>query len=113
MIVYCVPTLDLWSGWQKSEDVFKLRVFDDGTAHDASRCGAKFKDLAVKVGWEGDIREGPFVAVLPDEGGVLSPVIIAWKQDNNGTTFVASRYLLPWYDSDFESVDHGKAQLWK
>jgi hypothetical protein len=74
---------------------------------------SKAKDLADKFGWEGDIREGPFVAVLPDKGGVLSRVIIALKQDNDGTTFVAPRYRLPWYDSDFESVDHGKAWLSK
>lgn len=62
-------------------------------------------ELAKKVGWEGDIREGPYIAGLPthetaDDGHIM----IAWKQDNNGDTFVVSPYKLPW----LEHGDYGK-----
>jgi len=59
-------------------------------------------ELAREKGWEGDIRRGengPCVTALPfvdpEEYGKAYH-IIAWKQDNNGQTFVASPQQLPW-----------------
>ncbi len=61
--------------------------------------------IARKVGWEGDIREGPFIAGLPtDKGGEDGKVMIAWKQDNNGDTFIVSPIRLKW----LETGDYGK-----
>ena len=55
--------------------------------------------LGHKVGWEGDIREGPFIAGLPtNETGNDGHIMIAWKQDNNGDTFVVSPFKLPWLE---------------
>lgn len=47
-------------------------------------------DIAIKAGWEGDFREGcsPRVFFLP--GDTCFEIGLVWKQDNNGTTFVAS-----------------------
>jgi hypothetical protein len=59
--------------------------------------------LARLVHWEGDIREGPFVSMLPFPGNNWSAPIIAWKQDNNGTTFIASPVSLPWVEAVCES----------
>lgn len=105
MFVYCVLPIDFWSGWQKPSDVFKLNDgLHDEARHDAAEwrpMWEKAKTLASDVGWEGDIRagEGPFVSVLPSgDGGAMPPVVIAWKQDNNGTTFVASPIRLPWLE---------------
>jgi hypothetical protein len=51
------------------------------------------------LGWEGDIREGPYVSILPSyDSGSESPFLIAWKQDNNGECFIVSPYLLTWMD---------------
>jgi hypothetical protein len=50
------------------------------------------KKLARQIGWEGDIRTGPYVTVIPNIPGNYCPcdVLIAWNQDNNGATFIAS-----------------------
>lgn len=52
---------------------------------------------AYEAGWEGDIRTGPYAWMLPnpDGGGELEPFAFAWKQDNNGATFVVSKVALP------------------
>jgi hypothetical protein len=53
--------------------------------------------------WEGDIVNGPYWIPLPTEGD--EKFLIAWKQTNNGTSFVASPFSLPWLGNDdvFES----------
>ena len=105
MIVYRCEPIDFWFGWQRPGAVFRP---------DASGGGAYFhhlveewpplweraKRLARSLGWEGDVREGPFVTVLPPADGACSPspVAIAWKQGNNGATFIATPYRLPWLD---------------
>ena len=51
-------------------------------------------------GWEGDIRNSELhVSVLPspDDACCCMPLFM-WKQDNNGTTFVASPFELSWMD---------------
>lgn len=54
------------------------------------------KDAAFAQGWEGDTRQGPAVMWLPGETGFVYGFI--FKQDNNGTTFVVSPYILPWME---------------
>jgi hypothetical protein len=54
--------------------------------------------IARRVGWEGDVREGPWFCPLPAEGSDET-FLIVWKQDNNGQTFVASPYRLPWLET--------------
>ena len=41
-----------------------------------------------KLGWEGDIRQGPFFFAVPGDGSMRFGCIV--KQDNNGNCFVAS-----------------------
>ena len=48
--------------------------------------------------WQGDVREGPYVFALPDT--CSCQLGVAWKQDNNGDTFVFSIRELPWLLSD-------------
>ena len=99
MIVYALIPIDFWNGWLKPSDLFRVSVGDDDTKwHDPAEwvsMWAKAQELARKVGWEGDIREGPYVTVLPEPPGP-SPVVIGWKQDNDGTTFIATPFELPW-----------------
>lgn len=59
------------------------------------------KEAARAKGWEGDYRgEGrPRVLFLPGAGSNCAfQHAFAWKQDNNGTTFIISPYPLPWLD---------------
>lgn len=51
--------------------------------------------------WEGDIREGPFVSMLPGEEWDFAHWVVLLKQDNNGTTFVVSNYKLEYLDEYF------------
>jgi hypothetical protein len=46
--------------------------------------------------WEGDVAHGPYISAVPDSGGLDCALILAWKQSNNGTTYVASQIELPW-----------------
>lgn len=55
-------------------------------------------NAAKKVGWEGDFRIGPRVCVLP--APYQSAVALAWKQDNDGATFVVSQVELTYLDDD-------------
>jgi hypothetical protein len=61
------------------------------------------KDLALEAGWEGDYRGShtPRVLFLPDETEFICA--FAWKQENNGSTFVVSPKPLPWLD-DFNLI---------
>lgn len=53
----------------------------------------KAKELAATVGWEGDFRGPAHVFFVPTEGSFKYG--FAWKQDNNGDTFVVSPVPLP------------------
>jgi hypothetical protein len=48
-------------------------------------------------GWEGDIRgfSEIYVSGVPVAGDPTCALMIAWKQENNGDTFVASETELP------------------
>jgi hypothetical protein len=104
MIVYCLAPIDEWIGWNHKNDVFKEIITEElayefRDIEEWNRLWAQASELGRQVGWEGDIREGPYVSMLPNPGGdPQCSVLIAWKQDNNGTTFVASPYRLPWLD---------------
>lgn len=95
--VYALPPIDFWGGWSSVEDATTQwggsRLIERWRYE---RVLAEAFVLASDAGWEGDIREGPFIAGLPHEHAGGKPVfMIAWKQDNNGTTFVASPVQLP------------------
>ena len=57
---------------------------------------ARAKELASDKGWEGDIRGDAHVFMVPAENEFLYG--FAWKQDNNGTTYVVSPVKLPHLD---------------
>lgn len=109
MFVYGRSAIDFWPGWL-TEAEFKAsveRAFYSG--EDRSFVWAeyvKFRDrayaVAKTIGWEGDIREGPYVAGLPpEEETSSSDFVIAWKQDNNGDTFIASPRQLKWLENSY------------
>ena len=105
MYLYSLSPIDWWQGWMTEEQFEKNCEEIYGPTEMGSAMAAykvfrqKAFALAKENGWEGDVREGPFVAGLPPSGGdSQSAIMICWKQDNNGETFVVSPYPLPWLD---------------
>jgi hypothetical protein len=96
LVVYELAPIDHWSGWidLNTHDASKFASpYDDAAAFgqmvDAMLDEAKFL-AETKLGWEGDVHQGPFLSSLPyDQGGHCEPMI-GWKQSNNGTTYIAS-----------------------
>lgn len=103
LFVYAVPSIDYWEGWIAEKD-FMLSCLQDATVDWGLMRLGEYAELrrhamalAKRAGWEGDIRQGPYVAALPN-GDCESDLMIAWKQDNNGETFIVSPLLLPWLE---------------
>lgn len=105
IFVYGVEPIDAWLGWS---DEAQFRASVDRwcapesrdamwTFYEAFRDNAM--DIARTLGWQGDIREGPFTAGMPTfEIRNTSLFLVAWKQANDGLTFIASPVRLPWLD---------------
>jgi hypothetical protein len=102
LIAYRTPPVDWWDGWVKAATVLKAHGTADFNVPWINPQEFSIRWLAAQRAagqllWEGDIRQGPFVCPLPASGdGGPDDYIISWKQDNNGTTFVASPEDLPW-----------------
>lgn len=101
MYVYAGCPIDFWSGWMpEAEYLAALAANEEDQATYYMRLGAA-QVLAKRLGWEGDMRQGPFVSGLPAPDSPYSEFLIGWKQSNNGTTFIASPYELPWLSKDW------------
>jgi hypothetical protein len=95
--------IDFWDGFALLEDFTCSDALDDEIAYRAERpptramklLAASMHIASTRGHWEGDIRGGPFISGLPRDG-YPNALIVAWKQDNNGTTFVGSEIELPW-----------------
>jgi hypothetical protein len=114
MIVYHINPIDCWTGWLKSKQFVKrsfreydlaprdLKEFYDVLWDIRARIDQRFwkaKEQARKIGWEGDISCGPYFSAIPTSS-INSEYLIAWKQYNNGSTFVASPFRLSWLEND-------------
>jgi hypothetical protein len=66
-------------------------------------CGAGHEPSRNRLAGKGIWPKAPYVTVLPnpDYEGRRIPVAIGWKQSNNGTTFIASEFGMPWLGTDF------------
>jgi len=63
--------------------------------------------------WDGDIREGPYWVPLPvpsDGRGGDPRCIVAWKQDYEDLTIIASPAPLPWLTK--EDPNFGYIEQW-
>jgi|SRR6516164_6932518 hypothetical protein len=118
MIVYELGPIDMWFGWTPLQKVLAIasKPFSergDWCHHSAGKLEyalAHAQQLAKLLGWERDMREGPYFSPLPENDTDPAAFLLAWKQDNNGTTFVASPYRLPWLDKscdDWASDENG------
>ena len=104
MYIYAIAPIDFWNGWQSAEEIVSLdhnfdwineiKFVDPDSYFSFLR---KAKHAALMAGWEGDMSDGPYISMLPDDGDPgPCKFMIAWKQSNNGTTFIASPFELPW-----------------
>lgn len=50
-----------------------------------------------RTNWEGDLRNGFYMCITPGYEGI--PILIA-KQDNDGTTFLASQFRVGWLEPE-------------
>lgn len=99
--VYEMSPVDFWQGWQPATAVVTSEVDEFGQPPEGKVSRQEYDaawDLAAataaEAGWEGDIRGEVYVSALPAAGAVTSKLLLGWKQDNNGTTYIASPYPL-------------------
>jgi len=60
-------------------------------------CEHALEQFRSRTGWEGDVRDGPFIAGLPPaHKGSESDLMVAVKQEENGLVFVWSPHELTW-----------------
>jgi hypothetical protein len=87
--IYELDPIDDWTGYAQVwlEDMLSVRKWLDLVEH-------AFKGLKLHSNWEGDIREGPYVAMIPGTEWFVSPFAVLLKQDNNGTTYCVSKQKL-------------------
>ena len=98
MSCYELPPVDWWQGCV-GFDAYLESLTDRNQRREARELLATAEMLAAEEGWEGDVTEGPYIFALPPADGYNTfSVGVAWKQDNNGTTYVVSPQPLPWLE---------------
>jgi hypothetical protein len=100
--IYYLPPIDWWEGWTTLEGLSRSLEPDEffDPVVEVATFMLRAAPLFVKAGWEGD---GTWrAAPLPvfDEGVQLRSFLVAVKQSNNGSTFVASPKALPWLEGE-------------
>ena len=105
--VYSTGPIDIWDGWiplmsflSAPHPEYDIPEFINAQFDDRSELIHRFCracQLARSIGWQGDFRHGPYVSAIPSgDGECHSELLIAWKQDRSGVTFIASPFALPW-----------------
>lgn len=101
--VYVLSPIDIgWSFLRKATDVAK-QMIDGERFEEAAEFLLFFKEAkerAKRYGWEGDFKcyAEPRVISFPIHESCSFEMAIAWKQSNNGTTFVVSGVPMPWLE---------------
>lgn len=94
--IYERDPIDHWAGYYK---LYLNDIFYDPNRRDLIHTHLKIlKQYSI---WEGDISEGPYVAMLPGREYDYSDWVVLLKQRNNGTTFVVSNYKLEYLNEYF------------
>jgi hypothetical protein len=115
MIVYQLGPIDVWFGWTPLADVIALAAKPIEERVDwchfevAELKGAlaHAQRLARRMWWDGKLRQGdggPYFCPLPENSFAPRLFLLAWKMDNNGTTYIAAPHRLAWLDDD-DGVD--------
>jgi hypothetical protein len=87
--VYEMEPIDDWEGYNQVflEDLITEDKWLNLIYH-------TFKILKDNSKWELDVRSGPYMSMLPGEEMAFAHWAVLVKQDNNGTTYLVSRYNL-------------------
>ena len=107
MKLYCyyIPPIDYWFG-AITGDQLLATVWREGNENWESIAAISQEVVKLKteaeaafktIGWEGDVREGPYFFALPGEVEMSLGYML--KQDNDGSCFIASPCELPNLDS--------------
>jgi hypothetical protein len=105
-----VAPIDLWQVKTTPAEVVKRLAEDtesDSNWHQLSEFLSFLNEVDgfVRGGgfpeWEGDVREGPYIYFVPAGHNSMAP-LFAWKQNNNGETFIVSRVDLPMMEEEGE-----------
>lgn len=103
MRLYCyhLPPIDHWTGGMTPELFLASLAPSPGWLGTVAAAVEMLQELEAsaqaafrEIGWEGDIREGPYFFALPDEARLAVGYVL--KQAAEGSTFVASPIELPW-----------------
>jgi hypothetical protein len=106
--VYAISPIDIWVGWTP---FLQFLLNTDGSKIPYGKNGLFDRlchalKIASSMGWEGDFSNGPFISAIPaDDGENIPDLLFAWKQSNNGTTFIVSPYALPWMSNAKHRVE--------
>jgi hypothetical protein len=98
MYIYTLAPIDNWEGGWFRIDQFVKQNPELGI--DVIKFAMEASNVAGSHGWEGDIRSDDLYAAHYSRLTLSScqeldfkpTIIVAWKQDNNGICFVASRH---------------------
>jgi hypothetical protein len=101
MYCYALRPIDYWGGWMDQKQ-YCASIAEN--AQDLADVAERLEEAAsllrrgqdaarLKLRWEGD-HDGVWYSVLPTDRGE-GTLIAAWKQGNNGTTFVVCEQELP------------------
>lgn len=111
LFCYHIAPIDFWDGAltasqlisNMGERVSTWEVYS--VAHALHELEVRAQQAFRKIGWEGDVRTGPLFFALPGDNTMELGCMI--KQDNNGSTFIASPHPLPWLAEGalYKSVD--------
>jgi hypothetical protein len=91
LFVYFIPPIDFWFGWHDPE----LLIYEYERHLKFEEYFRLGKETARKLGWAGDVRDGPYVCGVADPNMLAFNYLIAWKQENNGDCVVVSPHRLP------------------
>jgi len=123
MYVYDMGIIDYFQGMTRLKDYINLCP-DDGEEYEREfyipknklklflmKCFMHVKSR--KMGWEGDIRNDDCIAIgaLPDSEYYKTHKFIAFKQNNNGSSFVVSECQLPLRSHDGDAKFNGSPRL--
>jgi hypothetical protein len=110
--VYRLDPIDFWPGWFTESEYMACLSSHYSSEIEVEEMFMEYnilleqgREVARKMGWQGDTPAGPFIAGLPTASfGDDGHIMIAWKQEQSGETYIVSPYRLIWLESDRDKM---------
>lgn len=95
LYVYVLGPIDCWEGWSSHNEMASAANFAVAywRPDDVKDRFWQAHDTALAAGWEGDGE--PKLTVIPIRD-YFCELVFAFKQKNNGSTFIVSPVEMPW-----------------